>query len=491
MKNIGVIGSGVAGMATAIRLAAAGHNITVYEKNGYPGGKLSHFKAGEYHFDAGPSLFTQPSNVEELFSLTDRNLNDYFTYRKEDVACSYFFENGKTINAYTDRVRFANELREKLGIDPNKVVKYLTDAEKAYQSIGHIFLNKSLHKFSTWFHLETLSALKATKFSYLLSSLHKYNHRNFENPELVQIFDRFATYNGSNPYTAPAMLSMIPHLEQNEGTYYPHGGMISITDALYKLANELGVQFHFNSNIDKIEHTNNKVAGLVSNQKYYKHDFIVSNVDVFYTYKNLLNLPVKARMIERQERSSSAIIFYWGIKKKFDKLGLHNIFFSKDYLEEFNHIFYKKVLSSDNTVYVNITSKIDNNHAPEGCENWFVMVNAPYDNHQNWDKLRESCRESVIRKLSSILHTDISSLIEVEEYLDPTLIDKKTGSYRGSLYGTSSNSKFAAFLRHKNWSDRLRGLYFVGGSVHPGGGIPLCLKSAKITSEIILKNIHK
>ena len=281
------------------------------------------------------------------------------------------------------------------------------------------------------------------------------------------------------------MLSLIPHLEQNEGTYYPKGGMISITKALFKLAEKLGVTFHFNKNVQRIIQHEEQVCGVVVNDENVIADVVVTNMDAYFTYKYLLNNEVKAKKILKQERSSSALIFYWGMKKSFDQLHLHNIFFSKNYEQEFQQIFRNKTLSNDPTVYVNITSKMENIHAPAGKENWFVMINAPANVGQDWVQLKQHARKQIIDKLSRVLKQDISEFIEVEETLDPIKIEAETSSYMGSLYGTSSNSKFAAFLRHPNFTSAIKGLYFAGGSVHPGGGIPLCLKSAAIVSQLI------
>ena len=190
-----------------------------------------------------------------------------------------------------------------------------------------------------------------------------------------------------------------------------------------------------------------------------------------------------------QERSSSAIIFYWGIRHLFPELDLHNIFFTQDYKQEFECLFEKKSVYNDPTIYINITSKEESSDAPKDSENWFVMVNAPGDFGQDWDKIIQETRKNIISKLSRILNTDIESLIEVEDILTPPLIERKTSSYRGSLYGTASNSKFAAFLRHPNFSNRIENLFYCGGSVHPGGGIPLCLLSAKITADLITKDL--
>jgi phytoene dehydrogenase-like protein len=196
-----------------------------------------------------------------------------------------------------------------------------------------------------------------------------------------------------------------------------------------------------------------------------------------------------AAKVLKQERSSSALIFYWGINQSFPNLELHNIFFTNNYEEEFSSLFKTKKAYADPTIYVNITSKLEPGlQAPVGKENWFVMVNAPANVGQNWESYRTHYRNAVIEKLNRILGVDISSFIEVEEVLDPVIIESKTDSYLGSLYGTSSNSKMAAFLRHPNFSNKIKGLYFVGGSVHPGGGIPLCLKSAAIMSKMVARN---
>lgn len=490
-KNIGIIGSGVAGLASAIRLAIKGYEVTVYEKNSYPGGKLSQFTLEGFHFDAGPSLFTQPNNIVELFTLSGKNINDYLRYSSVSISCRYFFENGVVVDGYANKDLFAEELNVKIGEPKEKFLKYINAAEQSYINVGNKFLNNSLHKKETWLNRDTLSALKSTKWAYLFSTLNNYNQSFFDKEETIQIFNRFATYNGSNPYSAPAMLSMIPHLEINEGTYYPEGGMINITNALYLLAIDIGVQFKFNHTVTKIDILDGSVNGIHCDGVYYKHDIVVSNSDIYYTYKYLLNDQKSAQSLLKQERSSSAIIFYWGIKHSFHNLQLHNIFFSKNYKQEFAHIFEKKTLYDDPTVYINITSKIDKHHAPDGCENWFVMVNAPHDKGQDWQKMRIQCRHNIIVKLNKLLNTNIEELIGVEDFLDPVLIDRRTLSYTGSLYGTSSNSKLAAFLRHPNWSQKHKNLYFVGGSVHPGGGIPLCLKSASITTDIIHKNISK
>jgi phytoene desaturase len=482
-----IVGAGVAGLASAIRLACAGWQVGVFEKNTYPGGKLSYFEQDGYRFDAGPSLFTQPGNIEDLFRLAEEPIEQYFSYNKVPVACTYFFSNGKKITAWADKQRFAEEMQQTVGEPAENITRYLYRSNELYNHVGELFLKHSLHRPADFSLAEIGKALGTVGIDHLFKTLNGYNEDAFTTPEAAQLFNRYATYNGSNPYSAPAMLSLIPHLELNEGTFYPEGGMISITNALYALARKKGVQFYFDTPVERIITEHKIVKGIEAGGKEYPADVVVSNQDVYFTYKHLLKQEAKAANVLKQERSSSALIFYWGIGHDFKQLGLHNIFFGANYKEEFRHIFETGGVWHDPTVYINITSKMERGMAPEGKENWFVMVNVPANKGQDWDALKTEVRQQVIGKLSNMLEKDIGALIETEATLDPITIESKTMSYMGSLYGTSSNSKFAAFLRHPNFSKAYKGLYFVGGSVHPGGGIPLCLRSAAIMTDILCK----
>jgi phytoene desaturase len=479
-----IIGAGIAGLAAAVRLQCAGHSVHVFEANPYPGGKLSSFSQDGYTFDAGPSLFTMPHYVDELFILAGENPEAHFKYKNLETACRYFWDDGTTLNAWADIPKLAREVEEKLDVPAKQVEDFFKRSKKKYDGAGRIFLEKSLHKAGTWLSSKVLRALFRMPFYDLFSSMHHVHASWFQNPKMVQFFDRYATYNGSDPYEAPGMLTIIPHFEHGIGTFYPEGGMHSITQSVYELALRKGVQFHFNHPVERILVDKGKATGICANGKDLHFDRVVSNMDVFYTYKKLMPEQDQPERILSQPKSSSALIFYWGVQKQFQELGLHNIFFSNDYQKEFEAIG-NGTVGPDPTVYINITSKHSPEHAPTGGENWFVMVNTPCNQGQDWDALIPEIKKHVLDKLSDRLGTDISQFIETESILDPRLIDGKTGSHLGALYGYSSNNKMAAFLRHPNFSRKIGNLYFVGGSVHPGGGIPLCLLSAKITSELV------
>ncbi|MGE4542111.1 MAG: 1-hydroxycarotenoid 3,4-desaturase CrtD [Bacteroidales bacterium] len=484
-KQAVIIGAGIAGIASAIRLSVKGYQVTVFEANDYAGGKLTAFEQDGYRFDAGPSLFTMPHYVDALFTLAGKNPRKYFNYIKKDTSCTYFWDDGTQLTAWADQDDFADEVQKKLGVPAVKVTKRLQKARRMYELAGQIFMEKPLNRFSTWWSKDVVKTLLHLSQLDLLKSMHKANADQLENPKLVQLFDRYATYNGSDPYRAPGILNMIPHLEHGVGTFLPEKGMHQITTSLVELAQDLGVSFRYNSRVKKIIIEGGKAAGVELDNETFKAEVVLSNMDITPSYRRLMP-EVKAPETKlRQEKSSSALIFYWGIKKAFTQLGLHNIFFSSNYKQEFEEIFKGKVPAADPTVYVNITSKDVPGDAPEGCENWFVMVNVPTHNGQDWEVLIPQYKAIIIQKLNKILQADLANLIETEETLSPIEIERKTSSAGGSLYGTSSNSRYAAFLRHPNDHSNIDGLYFAGGSVHPGGGIPLCLLSARIVSEII------
>lgn len=486
-KSALIIGSGVAGLSTAIRLQNAGFQVEVFEANAYPGGKLSEIQLGNYRFDAGPSLFTMPHFVDELFQICGKNPRDYFQYKKKEIVCQYFFNDGTRFTAYSSLDKYAATAAQTFDVEENAIKSYFKNAKNKYDLTSPLFLEKSLHRFDTYLNFDTIKAIAQIGSLGVFSTLNEHNKKHFKDLRLQQLFNRYATYNGSSPYLTPGIMSMIPHLEQHFGTFVPEGGMISITNALFQLAQEIGVDFHFNHSVEKIIIQHGAAKGIVANKAEFFGDLVVSNMDVVPTYRKLLKEQIAPEKTLKQERSSSALIFYWGVKRSFPELDLHNIMFSSDYLLEFEEIFNKNRVPSDPTVYINIGAKDEAKDAPENCENWFVMVNVPGNKGQNWDEIIPMARQSIIRRINQTLNLNIEDLIEEEAVLDPRTIESKTQSFQGSLYGAASNNRFAAFLRHPNFSQQLNDLYFCGGSVHPGGGIPLALLSGKITSDIILK----
>jgi phytoene desaturase len=446
---------------------------------------LHAFEQKGYRFDAGPSLFTMPHLVDELFNLFDLDPKEHFNYIRKEVICNYFWEDGTYFSAKADMDQFIEDASEKFETAPQTLRQYLRRNREKYDKTVDIFIEKSLHRWQTYWSKKTLKSLLSMSRLHINSSMDDINTRTFSNKKLIQLFNRYATYNGSSPYKTPGIMTMIPHLEMHYGTFFPKKGMHAISQSLYQLGEAQGIKYHFNSPVEKILHQNGTATGVLVNGKQLTADIVVSNMDIFSTYNKLLSDVKGPKKTLSQERSSSALIFYWGINRQFPELDLHNILFSEQYREEFKSLFEDLTLIDDPTVYIHISSKDKPDDAPKGGENWFVMINTPGNFGQDWEALKAKARKNIIDKINRILNVNIEEHIETEAILDPQLIERNTSSHRGSLYGASSNSKFAAFLRHPNFSGQLKQLYFCGGSVHPGGGIPLCLNSAKIVSNLI------
>ena len=487
MSKAVIIGSGVGGLATSIHLAKAGFEVIVIEKNDFIGGKVNSKSIGKYRFDMGPSVFTSPELVDELIALSPKAVS--FDYVKLEESCRYFFSDGKQINLPAQVDGLVDTLSKEFSEDPEILRRELEKRAKNYKAAYPVFITVSLHRWKEWLNKHLFAAIvRIPKFG-LFRSMASVNRQKFKHPHTQQIFNRFATYNGSSPYKSPGMLNIISHLELNIGPFMPKGGIVSVSQSLYQVAINLGVEFHLNETAIKIEHDQNKVGAVQTTKGRYDADIIVSNMDVHFTYEKLLDNFKAPKTILLQEKSSSAIVFYWGIKKEFPNLGIHNIFFAENYQDEFKDIFDRKILSQDPTIYVHISSKQEKDDAPEASENWFVMVNSPIDVGQNWEDAVSTLRKHLLKRLSFTLKEDIESLIEVEDIMHPQIIESRYFGKQGSIYGNSSNSASAAFYRHPNFSKSLKGLYFSGVTVHPGGGIPLALNSAKIVARLVAEDL--
>ena len=259
-QRVNIIGSGVGGLATAIRLANAGYEVSVFEKNAYAGGKLSEFTQKGYRFDKGPSLFTMPQLVDELTALNVKQSD--FKYLPLEVVTHYFYEDGTFLKAYADKHRFAEEVAETLGENKQSILKHLSKSAFYFETTADLFLHQSLHLVKNFLNLKTLKGILRAPRLGLNTTMHRINSVAFKNPKTVQLFNRYATYNGSSPYKAPALLNIIHHLEFGMGAYLPEKGMHQITEHLVKLATDAGVTFHYSKAVEKVVLSGNRVKGI-------------------------------------------------------------------------------------------------------------------------------------------------------------------------------------------------------------------------------------
>ena len=488
-KRVAVIGGGLGALSGAMRLARLGFSVQLFEKNPRIGGKVNEVVLQGYRFDTGASLLTMPFVIDELFDFVGFKRSDYLDFMAIDPMCRYFFSDGSVMDTSADKAKMRTAIQQLSPGDVESYECFLKYAERIHTLTSEIFMFTPIHEFKKLMksrHFQTLFRLHQID---PFRTVHQSVSRFFSDPRLIQLFDRYATYNGSDPFQAPATLNIIPYIEYRLGGYYVKGGIYHLVDALVVVARELGVQVHTSTRVEKICHDRKRVSGVQVNGKKVKADYVLCGADAVVAYNELIDGHRKRReKLNRLEPSLSGMVFLWGVRAKHPKLAHHNIIFSSDYDAEFKQIFKHQQVPNEPTIYIALTSKVDARHAPADGENWFVLLNMPYlTRGQMWDRETVRMRSVVLDKLKR-LGFDIADRIEVERVYTPADFSELYASNQGSIYGISSNSKTTAFKRIPNRSRTLEGLYFAGGSVHPGGGIPLVILSGKMAAALIAED---
>jgi phytoene desaturase len=487
MKRCAVIGGGIGGLTAALLLAHKGFQVDLFERQSNVGGKALSISRDGFRFGMGPPLFTMPFILEDVFRQTGRELSEHMELLPLNEITRYFYPDGTVFHAHRDMGDYYREAWEKFGVQPQELADYFAYCRTIYDLTADIFLFTPFHEWrdvifdrKRWNQIPELFKMDPFR------NMHRANSRFFSDPRIIQMMDRFATFNGSSPYRVPATLNIVSHVE-HMGAFVPAEGIYQIPRTLARAAAEEGVRFHLGTEVTGITTRKDAVTGITAGGREIPFDIVVSNSDVNHTYMNLLKKPsmlsaVKYRLLEP---STSALVFSWGVRGSEERLSTHNILFSERYRQEFRDLMSKKRCPVDPTVYIYISSRFNPADAPEGCENWYVMINAPYVKNQDWQAETDRSRETVIRKIEQTFRIDIRSRILFEEVLTPVDIQRRTLSRAGSIYGISSNNTVAAFLRQRNRSTRFKGLYFAGGSASPGGGIPLVMLSGQMAAELV------
>ncbi|MBD3183001.1 phytoene desaturase [Candidatus Poribacteria bacterium] len=485
-KKVAVIGGGLGALGGAIRLACMGFDVQLFEKNEKLGGKTNEVVSGSYRFDTGPSLLTMDFVIDELFDFAGFKRSEMLEFVPVDPICRYFFPDGSIMDASADREKMIDEISKLSPEDADSYDEFISYCKDIYDLTADVFLYTPIHEMDKVLKKGNLSTLFKLYKMDPFRSVHQGVSRYFSDPRLIQLFDRYATYSGSDPFKAPATLNIICYVEYGLGGYYVKGGIYRLVEALINMAEELGVEIYTSTKVDEIIVENDFVSGVFADGERFDVDYVLCGADAVVTYNTLIKgYPVLKDKMNSLEPSLSGIVFLWGINKQNPELKHHNIIFSKDYQEEFRQIFDKCETPDDPTIYVSITSKADPEHASSGGENWFVLLNMPYiTDDQDWSLEIDRMRKKVLTKLTKT-GIDISNNIEFEKVYTPLDFLNLYNSNKGSIYGISSNSRMMAFKRHANRSRQIKGLYFAGGSVHPGGGIPLVLLSGKMAAELI------
>lgn len=486
LDKITIIGAGIGGLSVAIRLAAAGHPVTIYEKNPAVGGKMEEFRADGFRWDTGPSVITMRSVLTDLFAATRRRLEDYLDLTSVEPLTRYFYSDGTILNITRDLPHLLDQIAAIDERDVEGYLSFLAYAASLHRITGPVFIYDQTPTLRSFARVSLPDMLRVDAWRSMDAAIRQF----VRSPHLRQLLGRFATYVGASPYHAPATLNVIAHVELNGGVWYPRGGIYSIARALEKLARELGVQIHTNCEVQQIQIKNSCVSGLLlANGRQMEANSIIANVDVATVYEKLLpsntTNPHRLKSLLRADLSCSGFILLLGVEGQRANLAHHNIFFSSDYRREFDDLFNRHMPPDEPTIYLAITSKTDPGDAPEGCENWFVLVNVPaLDEQMDWSAYKSRYRDQILARLKTF-GLDVTEHIRSERILTPVDVERMTGARRGALYGLSSNSPFTAFRRPHNRATDVKNLYFVGGTTHPGGGVPMVMLSGKIVAGMI------
>ncbi len=499
--QVGVVGSGLAGLAAACTLAARGHKVEVFEKNEWLGGKAAQLREKGFRFDMGPTILIQPSMLRKIFAEANRNLEDYVPMVRLDPQWRCFFEDGKVLDLKDDPKVMAETFD---GIWPGMgkgYLKFLETSEQLHSISDRFFFWKSVGSMRDTmdvggaFDIKVLRDVMRMRLGKTVAG----TIREFmPDANSAQMLDHFVQYVGSSPDASPAILCAIGHMQMEEGIWYPMGGTRAVPEAMVKLATELGVIFHTGVEVETIQtdvpslggRKAKRVTGLLINHGEVRNfDAVVSNSDAVRTYRELIGGSAAKHFdhARKYEPACSGVVLYLGLNKRYDHLAHHDFVFSRDPHEEFHHIYDLGEPAPDPTCYLASTAGTDPESAPAGGDALYVLVHTPYLRpHHDWTKMFPAYRQVILDKLKRTAGlTDIEDRIVYESALTPMDIHNRYRVLNGAIYGISSHGMFNGAFKPANKSKELEGLYLAGGAAHPGPGMPMVMMSGWIAADTL------
>ncbi len=488
-KTALVIGAGIGGITTAAYLAKNGYSVSVYEKNSAPGGRCGQLIHNGYRFDLGATMLMMPGIYHEVFDSLGIRLEEGRDIIPLEDLYKIYFDDCSYLAFTSDKERMKQQL-EKIELGSfKKAEKYVSKGYDIFRLgmdklIGRNFYN--IFQFANFRNLGLLARLKVHISNW------SYAKKFFRNPHLLMAYTFQNIYVGQSPFNSPALFSMVPAAELTEGTFFSKGGMFSVVEKLKAKAESAGTSFHFNSGVSEIKTNGRKAEAIVLDDgTEIKGDIIIANADLPYTYRNLLPDKRKSSELDRLKYSCSAICYYWGLDKVYPQIGQHSVFLSDDFREGLDSIMFDKSVNDHPSFYVYAPVRSDTDAAPEGCDTLSISVGAGHvdkTKNQDWDKIKEKTRKAVIERLKRQGLDDIEDHIRFEVCYTPADWEKTCNISRGAVFGSLGHNIFQmGYFRPHNRHDRYHNLYFVGGSTHPGNGIPNVLTSARLVAERIIK----
>lgn len=483
-RRVVVVGGGVGGLCVAIRLAARGHEVTVCERLPEVGGKLAVYRRDGFTFDLGPSLLTLPHVFDEVMRLAGTSLDAELDVRRLSTQFRYFWQNHTTATFYDNPIDTASSLDGMRPGSGEEYLRFLKHARTIWEVSERTFLAGPMSgPLSLLRRMKGVRDFTAIDARRTLSSAAR---KHFTDGNLQQWLGRYATYSGSSPYRSPATLSCIAAVEADHGAWYPVGGLGALRDALERVARRSGVTIRTSCDVKRIVSRRGRVVGVeLAGGEILDADLVVANVDAQHLYDELLNEPKQLRTLNKAGKSTSGVVVLVGARGTTPNIAHHNVWFSSDYEREFTQIAQGQV-PSDPTIYACVSAVTDPTQAPAGHENWFLLVNAPAGASLNGTA---DDGRVIIDRLAQV-GPDLRSRALFVETIGPADLEKRYRAPGGAIYGTSSNGRKAAFRRPNNRGP-LRDLYLVGGSSHPGGGLPMVAISARIVDDAIAHDLKR
>jgi len=472
-NSVIVIGSGLGGLSAAISLAQEGYDVTIHEKNPRIGGKLNVLKEQGYTFDLGPSILTLPHIFERLFARSGKKMSDYIPIRPVHPHWRNFFEDGKVVDLDADPERMAAEAR-KVGEDPANVRRFLEYSAALYDLVNAGYFEQGLDDAAAFRKFYGLRNF--LKFD-LFRTMHGGVKRYLKTRHMQDIFDYFSKYVGSSAYRAPAFMNCMATIQFRYDLWYVDGGLYHIALGLQRLMDELGVKVRLHSEVVEVSKENSLVTGIVTRDgTRHPADIIVSNMEVIPAYEQLLQEDDELMTsLEQYEPACSGLVLELGLDRQYPQLAHHNFFFSANQREHFHTVFRKRQLPPDPTIYLVAASKSDPTVAPAGCDGLKILPHIPHiddDNPLTHEDYMDF-KERVLIKLERMGLTDLRKHVVFEHCWTPHDIREQYYSNKGSIYGVVTDRFRNLAFKAPKQSTKYPNLFFVGGSVNPGGGMPM------------------
>lgn len=491
-KRVVVIGAGLGGMTAAIQLARAGYSVDLLEKNGNVGGKLNLLQEAGFSFDLGPSIFTLPQIFRPVFEGDGKTLEDYITLERVDPQWRNFFEDGTIVDLWEDASTMRSQL-ERLGDDAvEDYQRFRQYSRLQYEIVNRGYFEQGLDTF--WDFVKFYGIKDGRGLDYMHTMSFGIAKR-VRNRYLCEIFEYFIKYVGSSAYDAPAFMNLMPAIQLEYGLWYVRGGLYNLAQAFERRLEETKVRVHLNTRVTEIGKDGARVTGVHGQRQdgsilTLTADYVISNMEVIPANEQLLREPKRVlKRLARFEPSCSGIVLHLGLNKIYPQLAHHNFFYSSDQKRHFHRVFREKQLPDDPTIYLVAPTRTDPSQAPEGCDNIKILPHIPYRNdlhpytRQDYVSLKNLCLE----KLERMGLTDLRKHIIVEDFWAPFDIEEKYLSNRGSIYGVVSDMRKNFAFKAPKRSPNYRNLFFVGGSVNPGGGMPMVTLCGQHVARLVME----